>query len=120
MLDLTLNLTYGARAGGFDDALTNNLLDSLYAITSVRRSTAEYRHFVSLLWVVPERSNSVLEAVKECQRCIVRLIFILIFSFLLRELGVQEQFGTWHNSFVSWELGSSAPQLPLQNRKIPY
>ncbi|PMD44284.1 hypothetical protein L207DRAFT_509033 [Hyaloscypha variabilis F] len=49
MLDLTLTLTYGARAGDFDDALTNKLLNSLYAITSVQGSTAEYRHFVPIL-----------------------------------------------------------------------
>jgi phenylacetate 2-hydroxylase len=70
MLDLTLNLTYGARAGDFDDALTNSLLNSLYAITSVRGSTADYTHFVPLLRILPERSSNVMEAVKERQRCI--------------------------------------------------
>jgi hypothetical protein len=70
MLDLTVNLTYGARAGDFGDDLTNNLLNSLYAITAVRGSTAEYRHFVPLLRIIPERSNNVIEAVKERQRCI--------------------------------------------------
>jgi phenylacetate 2-hydroxylase len=70
MLDLTLNLTYGARAGDFDDDLKNSLLNSLYAITAVRGSTAEYRHFVPPLRIIPEKSNNVIEAVKERQRCI--------------------------------------------------
>jgi len=70
MLDLTLNLTYGARAGDFDDELTNSLLNSLYAITAVRGSTAAYRHFVPLLRIIPDGNENVLDAVKERQRCI--------------------------------------------------
>lgn len=72
MLDLTLNLSYGARAGDFDDELTNSLLNSLYAITSVRGSTAEYRHFVPLMNLIPRRGGEkiVIDAAKERQRCI--------------------------------------------------
>lgn len=73
MIDLTLNLTYGARAGDFNDDLTNSLLNSLYAITSVRGSTAAYRHYVPLLRLIPEGPNGVVEAAKERQRCIDNL-----------------------------------------------
>jgi phenylacetate 2-hydroxylase len=69
MLDLTLNLTYGARAGDFDDQLTNDLLNSLYAITSVRGSTATYRHFVPFLRLWPETMDVVKVGIKERQRC---------------------------------------------------
>ncbi|RDW58494.1 hypothetical protein BP5796_12424 [Coleophoma crateriformis] len=70
MLDLTLNLTYGARAGDFDDELTNNLLNSLYAISAVRGSTATYRHFVPFLRIWPRKTDKVREAIKERRRCI--------------------------------------------------
>jgi phenylacetate 2-hydroxylase len=70
MLDLTLNLTYGARAGDFDDELTNSLLNSLYAITEVRGSTATYRHFVPFLRLLPEPPSKTFEAAKERERCI--------------------------------------------------
>lgn len=70
MLDLTLNMTYGARAGDFDDELTNSLLNSLYAITEVRGSTATYRHFVPLLRFFPEKTSKTIEAAKERERCI--------------------------------------------------
>jgi phenylacetate 2-hydroxylase len=70
MIDLTLNLTYGARAGDFNDELTNNLLNALYEITSVRGSTATYRHFVPLLRIIPEGMSKTMKAAKERQRCI--------------------------------------------------
>jgi hypothetical protein len=70
MLDLTLNLTYGARAGDFDDKLTNDHLSSLYAITSVRRSNATYHHFVPVLRFWPDKMNIVIEANKERRRCV--------------------------------------------------
>ena len=69
MLDLTLNLTYGARAGDFDDELTNSLLNSLYAITSVRGSTSEYRHFVPLLQkLIPEGNGGISKVIAACRR----------------------------------------------------
>jgi phenylacetate 2-hydroxylase len=70
MLDLTLNLTYGARAGDFDDAFMNKLLNSLYAIKSVQGSIAVYRDFIPILRVIPKNSNNVMDAVKERQRSI--------------------------------------------------
>ncbi|RDW58438.1 hypothetical protein BP5796_12368 [Coleophoma crateriformis] len=70
MLDLTLNLTYGARAGDFDDELTNRLLNSLYEITSVRGSSATYRHFVPLLRIIPEGVSKTMAAAAEREKCI--------------------------------------------------
>ncbi|KAH8888144.1 cytochrome P450 [Thozetella sp. PMI_491] len=70
MLDLTLNITYAARAGDFDDELTNRLLNSLYEITEVRGSTATFRHFVPFLRMWPEKMSKVMAAAKERQRCI--------------------------------------------------
>ncbi|RDW85998.1 hypothetical protein BP5796_04323 [Coleophoma crateriformis] len=73
IVDLALNLTYGARPGDFDDEFTKNLLDSLYAITEVRASTTAFRHYVPLLRLLPEGISKTMAAEKIRQKHIDKL-----------------------------------------------
>lgn len=71
--DLTLYITYGARAGDFDNELTQTLLQSIGDVTSVRGSTTEYRQYVPLLRLRRIKVSPVIEAVKVRQGCIDKL-----------------------------------------------
>jgi phenylacetate 2-hydroxylase len=62
IFDLVLSLTYGARFGDLNNTFINEFLDSIIAITSVRSSTACYRHYVPLLRLIPQRTTNITES----------------------------------------------------------
>lgn len=71
--DLTLYLTYGARAGDFDNDLTKTLLQSIYDVSSVRGSTTAYRQYVPWLRWRKVKASIVINAVAKRQVCIDKL-----------------------------------------------
>ena len=73
VIDLTLYLTYGARAGDFDNELTNTLLQSIADVASVRGSTTSYRQYVPLLRWRKVKMSKVIDAVARRQVCIDKL-----------------------------------------------
>lgn len=70
MFDLALHMTYGAKAGEFDNELSNRLLASLSIITESRGSTASYHHYVPLLRLWPEKHSSLIAAANERDECV--------------------------------------------------
>ncbi|KAF2494124.1 cytochrome P450 [Lophium mytilinum] len=62
VFDLALSLTYGSRYGAVDDEFMKNFIKSINAISAVRSSTANFRHYVPLLRLIPERMNETVKA----------------------------------------------------------
>jgi phenylacetate 2-hydroxylase len=74
IFDLSLAVTYGVRFGEIDRSMSDELLESLLTITSIRSSTEDYSHYVPILRIIPQSTTRTIEAEKR-RRVILQILY---------------------------------------------